>query len=194
MSARLQQEWPVLAALLDTMESLLAHGPGRPAILLAYKRRSSVLLEDAGFFGPAAERFRVEHCSLRPYEEQANKDGDGGGAQACDDGRLALYTFTRGVFVRERASEQRPQTNVQEVPPNDESIEAVVSRAGLAHLTGVLNDAAVSELAQAALDDRPALLARLRAAGVERLADRQKLANELTRCGRRLGARVCRST
>ena len=181
-----QQEWPILAALLETMDALLAGGPGRPAIVLAYKCRSSVLLEDAAFFGPASERFQVECTSLRPYED-VRPDGAATKSKSQDDDcRLALYVLTRGVTVHEQSREQMgPQKRLPPLSPNGESIEMVLSRVGMEHLTGFLEGAAVSELALTALNDRPALLARLRAAGVERLAERQKLANELARSARR---------
>ena len=97
-----KQDCATLAALLHTMDALLSQGPGA-TILLAYKCRTSVPLEDCAFFGPAAERFLVDQVSLRPYEG-GKDDAAAGGEAAADDGRLMLYKYKRACAVHEHES------------------------------------------------------------------------------------------
>ena len=180
-----KQDCATLAALLQTMDALLSHGPGA-TIVLAYKCRTSVPLEDCAFFGPAAERFLVEQTSLRPFEG-GNDDVAAGGAAAVDglpagdDGRLMLYKYTRACAVHEPPAQQ---VHAHSTEVEDET-GTMLHRIGLPHLGEAVPPSLVSELVQAVLRERPAVLARLRAAGVERLSDRQKIANELSRVARR---------
>jgi predicted nicotinamide N-methyase len=179
-----KQAWPVLAALLDTMDTLLDRRRGAQ-VVLGYRLRASIMLEDAAFFGPAAERFVIQQeTSLRPYEEREPVvDAGTAAADDDDDGRLQVYRYVRAVVVRDTS----PTPQSAAAPANEE-LSALLSRLGLAHLSvDALCDAGLDELAQAVLDDRPALLKRLRAGGIERLADRQKVANELTRAARARG-------
>ena len=63
---------------------------------------------------------------------------------------------------------------------DEDALSALLSAASLSHLS-------IDTLAQDAIDDRPALLSRLKADGVEKLADRQKLANALSKAARARG-------
>ena len=70
----------------------------------------------------------------------------------------------------------------------DAELAAVLASASLSHLTQKLADASLDGLVQAAADDRTKLLARLKAVdGVEKLSDRQKLANTLCKLARERG-------
>jgi hypothetical protein len=160
-------------------------GPAGPADRAPRERRESAL----------AWTFE-RNLSLFPTNDDLDDQAGTTKALDADDWRLALYTYTRSVVLHEPARESTLHKAAQEgrLPgqSKDETLEAVLSRAGLAHLSSVLMQSgftshAVSELAQMALDDRPALLAQLRVAGIERLAERQKLANEVTRSARQLG-------
>ena len=195
----------MLAALLDTLDALLAP-QGDASILLAYKSRSAVVLEDMAFFGPAAERFTVSKTSLRPYESDAN-------AAAVNDGRLCVYEYRRARSAATLVTSTAPSSKVAASAcidgeplttglangsshpwqplatcvPADAELSAMLSGIGLAHLGEALRDEQLRDLAQAVLDDRPALLARLRGNGISKLSDRQKVANELTRAARERG-------
>ena len=195
-----KQEWRMLSALLDTMDVLLAHTPDA-AILLAYQQRSSVLLDDQAFFGPAAERLRVQKASLRPYESSSIGEGCNEVPRddldlALDDRRLMLYQYTRASLGGNTSCGCASVKAATPPPPpaGEETLSDMVARIGLDHLSDALREQSVSQLAQAVLDDRPKTLARLRAAGVHELNERQKLANELTRSAKRRGFAPIRAT
>ena len=186
-----KQEWAVLSALLETMDALLGHGRSA-TILLAYKPRAG-RLEDSAFFGPASERFRVEQVPI----SQRVPPHDAGKCAASESGATAQLSEVHGppdddglsVFCYTRVACLLPGPPLLPTAPAaaEEDTRALLVRLGLAHLqagASALADIALDDLAQAVLDDRPGLLARLRAAGVASLGERQRIANVLTRVAR----------
>ena len=68
------------------------------------------------------------------------------------------------------------------------SLSSVLADCGLEHLFECLSlDESLDEMLQACVDDRPAILARLKAAGCQKLSERQKLVNTLCRMARERG-------
>lgn len=91
------------------------------------------------------------------------------------------------VMPASEPTESSPAAGVGGGTESDTEIEALLAGAGLPQHGAALVGETLAGLAQLVVDDRPALLGRLKTCGVERLAERQKLANRLSAAARKRG-------
>ena len=134
----------------------------------------------------------------------SGKDGKGGSKSSLPqrvhhwDARQLEIFFTIGVsprdavlFSKNDASSTEDATPALSMPSKsttaDPALEQLLSTLTLEQLVGPLHGECVAGLAQLVIDDRPALLARLKADGISSLGERQKLANALSKQARELG-------
>ena len=91
-----------------------------------------------------------------------------------------VYLYCQNMRCSQRQFSDHYMVEARLIVKDEDALSALLSAASLSHLS-------IDTLAQDAIDDRPALLSRLKADGVEKLADRQKLANALSKAARARG-------
>lgn len=95
--------------------------------------------------------------------------------------RQAALAHLSGVLSEERSEESVAGSTPT---PGQLALRRLLHELGLAHLQQMLRDEAFADVAAQAAASRTAFLATLKAKGVDKLADRQKLVNGVARAAR----------